>query len=67
MYKIEAFPLGGHRSNTRYIPAESRKKKKASLTGIKKSLNGHNFKSLGNSVISSLGRLNFTNEVVREL
>lgn len=42
-------------------------KKKASLTGIEETLNGHNSKSLGNSVIISLGRLNFTYEVVRGL
>lgn len=67
MYKVEALPLGGQRSNTRFITVERiGGEKKASLTGIRKTLNGHNSKSLVNSVIISLGRLHFTYEVARE-
>lgn len=66
MYKVEALSLGDQQSNTRSITVESRGGKKASLTGITKTLNGHNPKSLENSVIISLGRLNFTYEIIRE-
>lgn len=65
MYKVEAFPLGrggGGVSQVKYQIYYSREqeKKKKQASQESETLNGHNSKSLGNSVITGLGRLKFT-------